>query len=168
MATYAAAQRWFDLSPGASDDEYNAYNFMVLTAPARPESYAVIPAVVHKDGTSRVQIVRQSTDPFTYAYLKAMGRRAGVEISVNTSLNVGSPIAQSPQQALETMKRSKGMDGLVLIGLEGDAFLAWHNVQTPPKDPRRLRRWLRSWQEETGIELAGVPDRARRHTPPCV
>ena len=154
MATYAAAQRWFELSPGASDDDYNAYNYMVLTAPARPESRATIPAVVHEDGTSRVQIVREKTDPLTYAYLKAMGRRIGVEISVNTSLNVGGPIVQTPKQALETLKRSKGMDGLVLVGGEGDAFLAWHDVQVPPKDPRRLRQWVRAWQDEVGAELA--------------
>ena len=155
MATYAAAQRWFELSPGASDDDYNAYNYMVLTAPARPESRATIPAVVHEDGTSRVQIVRQETDPLTFAYLEAMGRRAGVEVSVNTSLNVGGPIVQTPQQALDTLKRSKGMDGLVLVGLEGDAFLAWHDVEAaPPKDPRRLREWVRAWQQETGVEPA--------------
>jgi carbamoyltransferase len=156
MATSAAAHRWFELSPGASDDDYNAYNYMVLTAPARPESRSVIPAVVHQDGTSRVQIVRRETDPLTYAYLKAMGRRAGVEVSVNTSLNVGSPIVQTPRQALETLRRSRGMDGLVMIGVEGDAFLAWHNVQMPPKDPRRLHRWLRAWQGEVGIELVGT------------
>jgi carbamoyltransferase len=34
MATLEAAQRWFKLSPGASDDQYNAYNYMVLTARA--------------------------------------------------------------------------------------------------------------------------------------
>jgi carbamoyltransferase len=156
MVTDAAAHCWFDLSPGASDDDYNAYNYMVLTARARPESHRAIPAVIHKDGTARIQIVRPETDPFTYAYLQAMGRRAGVAVSVNTSLNVGSPIVQTPKQALETLKRSKGMDGLVMIGAEGDAFLAWHNVEVPPKDPRRLREWLYIWQEETGIEFVAV------------
>jgi Predicted carbamoyl transferase, NodU family len=156
MATSTAAHRWFELSPGASDNDYNAYNYMVLTAPARPVSRAVIPAVVHQDGTSRVQIVRQETDPLAYAYLKAMGRRVGVEVSVNTSLNVGSPIAQTPEQALATLRKSKGMDGLVMVGAEGEAFLAWHNVQTASKDPRRLRRWVQAWQEEIGVELAGA------------
>jgi carbamoyltransferase len=157
MVTYEAAQRWFELAPGASDDCYNAYNYMVLVAPARPESFAVIPAVIHKDGTSRLQIVRPETDPFTYAYLKAMGRRLGVEVSVNTSLNVGSPIVQTPAQALQTLKRSKGMHGLLLIGAEGDAFLAWHNVVAPPKDAgQQLQRWLNAWQEEVDVALPNV------------
>jgi carbamoyltransferase len=150
MLTYEAAHRWFELSEGASDDQYNAYNYMVLTAPARPESYAVIPAVIHKDGTGRLQIVRRDTDPFVHTYLKAMGERVGVEVSVNTSLNVGSPIVQTPAQALQALKRSKGMHGLFLIGDDGEAFLAWHNIQAPPKDAgAQLRAWRYAWQEET-------------------
>jgi len=79
--------------------------------------------------------VREELDPFVYAYLKAMGRRVGVEVSVNTSLNVGSPMAQTPEQALQVVKRSKGMSGLIMIGAEGDAFLAWHNVRVHPRMP---------------------------------
>ena len=37
-------------------------------------------------------------DPLTYAYLKALGRRIGVEMSVNTSFNVAGPIAQTPRR----------------------------------------------------------------------
>jgi carbamoyltransferase len=144
------AQRYFELAPGAAAEDHNPYNYMVLNARARPESYQRIPAVIHRDGTSRVQIVRAGVDPFTHAYLQAMGRRVGVEISVNTSLNVGSPMAQTPEQALQTLLRSKGMTGLVLIGAEGDAFVAWHHVIQEPKDAgRRLRDWYQQWQAET-------------------
>jgi len=157
MATYEAAHRYFELSPGAAADDYNAYNYMVLTAEARPESCRTIPAVVHHDGTCRIQIVREDIDPLTYAYLKAMGRRLGVEISVNTSLNVGGPIAQTPTQALETLKRSKGMTGLLMVAAEGDAFLAWHNVVSPPKDAgQRLMTWYRQWQAEEAPEPTWV------------
>lgn len=151
MATLAAAQRFFHLSPGASDDEYNAYNYMVLTAQAKPEAFDAIPAVIHHDGTGRVQIVREHVDPFCFAYLRAMGRRIGAEVSVNTSLNVGAPIAQTPRHALETLKKSKGMDGLFLISEEGDAWVAWHDVEAPPKDGgRRLRGWMEEWEREHG------------------
>lgn len=153
MATYEAARRWFELSPGASDGDHNAYNYMVLTARVRPEGRAVIPAVVHRDGTGRVQIVREQSDPFTFAYLKAMGRRLGVEISVNTSLNVGGPIAQTPVQALETLKRSFGMTGLFLIGSDGRAAVAWHDVVKPPKDAgARLRGWIEAWSAGPAAE----------------
>jgi carbamoyltransferase len=165
MATFEAAQRWFYLSPGAADDHYNAYNYMVLTAPARPESYEVIPAVIHRDGTGRIQIVREETDPLTHAYLKALGRRIGVEIAVNTSLNVGGPIVQSPTQALQALKRSKGMDGIIMLGQEGAAFLVWHNVLAPPKDAgQRLSRWLQAWQTEVGTRERMILKENTLHT----
>jgi carbamoyltransferase len=146
MATREAALRWFQLSPGAADGDYNAYRYMVLTALARPEAHAVIPAVIHHDGTGRIQIVRQETDPLTFAYLEAMGRHVGVEISVNTSLNVASPIAQTPEQAVQALRRSKGMDGIFMVAEEGDVYLVWHAVHEPPKDAgRRLLGWLGEW-----------------------
>ena len=147
MATLEAAKKWFELAEGASDDEYNAYNYMVLTTRARPEAYAAIPAVIHFDGTCRVQIVREDVDPFVHAYLRAMGRRVGAEVSVNTSLNVGAPIAQTPTQALETLKKSKGMTGLVMISDDGETFIAWHHVEAPPKDAgRTLRALIAEWR----------------------
>jgi carbamoyltransferase len=133
MATLAAARRFFELSAGGADDHYNAYNYMVLTARARMDAYAKIPAVVHKDGTARVQIVREEDDPFTNAYLKAMGRRLGVEVSVNTSLNVGSPIVQTPSQALGALKRAKALSGLVMISDEGRTWFAWPALAPCPE-----------------------------------
>jgi carbamoyltransferase len=157
MATYEAARQYFELSPGAADDEHNAYNYMVLTARARPESHTAIPAVVHRDGTSRVQIVREEQDPLTYAYLKAMGRRLGVEVSVNTSLNVGTPIVQTPEQALEALRRARALTALIMIAAEGDAFLVWHDVADPPKDGgRSLLASYERWQHETAGVLANA------------
>ena len=139
---------WFELSPGASDDDYNAYNYMVLTCRAKPEAHARIPAVIHFDGTCRLQIVRERLNPLIYAYLKAMGRHVGVEVSVNTSLNVGSPIAQTPVHALETLKRSKGMHGLFLVADNDEVYVAWHDVNSPPKDAgQALRNWICEWSD---------------------
>ncbi len=76
MMTLEAATRWFDLSPGASDADYNAYNYMVLTARARPGAAELMPAVVHEDGTARLQIVRAESDTLIHAYLKAVGTSA--------------------------------------------------------------------------------------------
>lgn len=146
MATMEAAHQYFQLDPGAADDDFNAYNYMVLTARAKADAYEEIPSVIHKDGTCRIQIVREDTNPLIYTYLKALGRRIGVEVSVNTSLNVGAPIAQTPQQGLETLQRSKGMHGLIMISAEGDAVMAWHHVDVPPKDSgSTLEKWFREW-----------------------
>jgi carbamoyltransferase len=147
MATLEAAKTWFELSPGASDANYNAYNYMVLTCPASSNAREMMPAVVHHDGTSRIQIVREHLDPFIHAYLMAMGRRVGVEVSVNTSLNVGAPIAQTPLHALETLKKSKGMHGLFMIADNGDAYVIWHDLERPPKDRgRALCGWIDEWR----------------------
>ena len=153
MATREAAERLFHLAPGASDDDYDAYNYMVLTAPARREAHDLIPAVVHRDGTSRLQIVREDVDPLIHAYLKAMGRRTGVEVSVNTSLNVGSPIVQTPEQALAALQKSHGLHALFLVADDGACLVAWHNAESKSKDSgRQLLQWIEDWKSETGID----------------
>jgi carbamoyltransferase len=153
MLTLEEAKRLYYLSEGASDDNYNAYNYMVLTVKAKADCYNLIPAVIHKDGTSRLQIVREETDPFSYAILKAIGRRLGVEVAVNTSLNVGTPIVQTPAQAIRALHRSRGMSGLLLVGSDGKVYLVWHNIEKPPKDAgRRLMQWVQEWSEAEKLE----------------
>jgi carbamoyltransferase len=155
MLTLEAAKQFFELSDGASDADYNAYNYMGLTAHAKPEAHARIPSVVHADGTGRLQIVRENTDPLTYAYLKALGVRIGVEVAVNTSFNVAGPIAQTPAQALDTLRRSKGLDAVLMFSGEGPVFAALHGGAGGAAGGARFRQWLSAWQAETGkrIEL---------------
>jgi carbamoyltransferase len=153
MLTLEAALEFFELSDGASDDDYNAYNYMVLTAHAKPEALRRIPSVVHADGTGRLQIVRENTDPLTYAYLKALGRRTGVEVAVNTSFNVAGPIAQTPAQALDTLRRSKGLDAVLMFSDEGPVFAALHTGTGRVGGGNRFRQWLTEWQAETGKRL---------------
>ncbi|MBI2715824.1 MAG: carbamoyltransferase [Rhizobiales bacterium] len=152
MLTLEAALEFFELSDGASDADYNAYNYMVLTAHAKPEARTRIPSVVHADGTGRLQIVRENTDPLTYAYLKALGRRIGVEVAVNTSFNVAGPIAQTPAQALDTLRRSKGLDAVLMFSDEGPVFAALHSG-TGQSGGNKFRQWLKAWQAETSHRL---------------
>jgi carbamoyltransferase len=144
MATLEAAQEYFDLLPGASDSGYNVYNYMVLTAQSKPHARAKIPAVIHADGTGRIQIVREEDDPLTHAYLKALGRHIGVEMSVNTSFNVAGPIAQTPSQAIDTLRRSKGLDAVLLVASSGVVHAAWHGGE---RDSGRFTGWLSQWNE---------------------
>jgi len=155
MLTLEAAKRWFDLSDGASDDNFNAYNYMVLTARAKPGARERIPAVIHSDGTGRLQIVREHTDPLTHAYLKALGRRIGVEVAVNTSFNVAGPIAQTVGQALETGRRAKGMDAVMIFSVEGPVFAAWLGGAEASRDRGRFRQWLGEWRAEQGMTACG-------------
>ncbi|QHO79222.1 carbamoyltransferase [Bradyrhizobium sp. CCBAU 051011] len=144
MATLEAAQEYFELLPGAADADYNAYNYMVLTAHSKPHAREKIPAVIHADGTGRIQIVRAEDDPLTYAYLKALGRHVGVELSVNTSFNVAGPIAQTPQQAIDTLRRSKGLDVVIMVADDGTVHAAWHGGT---RDSGRFRNWLADWKK---------------------
>lgn len=152
MATLQAASDYFDLEEGASDAAYNAYNYMVLTARAKPQARDKIPAVIHADGTGRIQIVREVDDPLTYAYLKALGRRIGVEISVNTSFNVAGPIAQTPQQAIDTLRRSKGLDAVFMVAGSGEVYAAWHGGE---RDSGRFTSWFSEWQQAREMRSFG-------------
>src|SRR5258705_2032445 len=120
---------------------------MVLTAQSKPHARDKIPAVIPADGTGRIQIVRANDDPLTYAYLKALGRRIGVEMSVNTSFNVAGPIAQTPQQAIDTLRRSKGLDVVLLVASDGTVHAAWHGGE---RDSGRIRGWLSAWRSARG------------------
>jgi carbamoyltransferase len=148
MATLQAAQEYFELHEGASDADYNAYNYMVLTAHSKPHARARIPAVIHADGTGRIQIVRADDDPLTYAYLKALGRRIGVEMSVNTSFNVAGPIAQTPQQAIDTLRRSRGLDVVLLVASDGAVHAAWHGGE---RDSGRFTGWFSEWKDQERV-----------------
>jgi carbamoyltransferase len=100
-------------------------------------------AVIHADGTGRIQIVRAEDDPLTYAYLKALGRHIGVEMSVNTSFNVAGPIAQTPSQAIDTLRRSIGLDVVLLVASDGAAYAAWHGGN---RDSGRFTGWFSEWK----------------------
>ena len=147
MATLEAALEYFDLEPGGSDAGYNAYNYMVLTAHSKPHAADKIPAVIHADGTGRIQIVRTEDDPLTHAYLKALGRHIGIEMSVNTSFNVAGPIAQTPDQAIETLRRSKGLDVVLMVASDGAVAAAWHGGE---RDSGRFTGWLAEWKAKSG------------------
>ncbi|MET7645926.1 carbamoyltransferase C-terminal domain-containing protein [Streptomyces sp. NPDC005426] len=61
-----------------------------------------IPAVVHVDGTARIQTVDAAAEPLVARMLTAFERRTGLPVVVNTSLNTaGRPMVDHPREALE-------------------------------------------------------------------
>lgn len=75
--------------------------YMTITFDVAPEWKDRIPEVVHADGTARVQIVEQDTNPRYYALLEALEKRTGNAVVLNTSLNRrGEPMVCSPADAL--------------------------------------------------------------------
>ncbi|MEU4574608.1 carbamoyltransferase C-terminal domain-containing protein [Nonomuraea sp. NPDC023979] len=73
-----------------------------------------IPAVVHANGTARVQTVHKDGNPFMYAVLSAFAQHTGIPVLINTSLNVkGKPMCGTPAMALDCLANS-GLDALLL------------------------------------------------------
>jgi hypothetical protein len=88
--------------------------FMLWVDPVQPDWRARIPAVVHADGTARVQTLTQEDHPRLFALLAAFERLTGVPLLVNTSLNVaGEPLVERPGEALAILRRGE-LDALVL------------------------------------------------------
>jgi carbamoyltransferase len=87
--------------------------FMLLTDQVRPEKWDVIPAVLHVDGSSRLQTVSQQTNPLYWQLIKEFGNITGVPIVLNTSFNENEPIVCTPEEALNCFLRTR-MDTLVL------------------------------------------------------
>lgn len=75
--------------------------YMTITFEVSEEWKQRVPEVVHEDGTSRVQIVEESTNPRYYGLLKEMERLTGNGAVLNTSMNRrGEPMVCSPTDAL--------------------------------------------------------------------
>ena len=87
---------------------------MLIAKPVRPGWRDKIPAIVHVDGTARVQTVREATNPMLYRLLKEFEARTGVPVLINTSFNIkGEPIVETPQDAVNCFLTT-GVDHLVM------------------------------------------------------
>ncbi|OLT13615.1 carbamoyltransferase [Actinomadura sp. CNU-125] len=76
--------------------------YMLFVHDVRPEWRARIPAVVHVDGTARVQTVADADEPLVARMLREFDRRTGIPVVINTSLNTaGRPMVDDPRDALE-------------------------------------------------------------------
>ncbi|PWV55436.1 carbamoyltransferase C-terminal domain-containing protein [Nocardiopsis sp. L17-MgMaSL7] len=76
--------------------------YMLFVHEVAPEWRDRIPAVVHVDGTARVQTVEHGDDPTTARLLAEFDALTGLPVLVNTSLNTaGRPMVDSPRDALE-------------------------------------------------------------------
>ena len=76
--------------------------YMLFVHDVAPEWRERIPAVVHVDGTARIQSVDRSKEPLVARMLERFADRTGLPVVVNTSLNtVGRPMVDDPRDALE-------------------------------------------------------------------
>lgn len=91
--------------------------FMLMAKHVKPEWRDKIPAIVHVDGTARVQTVNAQQNERLYRLLKEFDALTGVPVLLNTSFNVkGEPIVETPQDALECFLAT-GIDYLAMHDL---------------------------------------------------
>jgi len=109
FAPAVPAERAHEYFEGAAESP-----FMILAKRVRLAKRGEIPAVVHVDGSARVQTVRREANPRFHALLTAFGERTGVPVLLNTSFNVrGEPIVETPEDAVDCFLTT-GIDALVL------------------------------------------------------
>jgi len=88
--------------------------FMNITFEVKPGIADEIPAVVHVDGTARVQTVNRGQNALFYELLQELKRLTGHGLVLNTSFNLShEPIVCTPRQALSSFY-SSGLDALVI------------------------------------------------------
>ena len=88
--------------------------FMLLAKRVNPEWKDKIPAIVHVDGTARVQTVRREQNERLYRLLEEFEKLTGVPVLLNTSFNIkGEPIVEAPADAMNCFL-STGIDYLAL------------------------------------------------------
>ena len=77
-----------------------------------------IPAVVHNDGTGRLQSVKKENNLRFYNLINEYRKLTGVPLVLNTSLNYqGDPIVCKPEDAIKTFYLS-GLDLLYINNFE--------------------------------------------------
>ncbi|NMH98378.1 carbamoyltransferase [Pseudonocardia acidicola] len=76
--------------------------YMLFVHDVHPRWRDRIPAVVHVDGTARIQTVEPDADPLLARMLSGFEARTGLPVVINTSLNTaGRPMVDDPRDALE-------------------------------------------------------------------
>ena len=90
------ATDWFDFGKTSPDSP-----FMLRVIPFHPAAMDRVPAVVHVDGTGRVQTITREDDGLYHDLVARFHARTGIPLLLNTSMNVqGEPIVETPEDAL--------------------------------------------------------------------
>jgi carbamoyltransferase len=102
------ARDWFEIEQLDEPAHY-----MLIAYKVRKEKISLIPAVTHIDQTARIQLVTKETNPRFYKLISEFKRQTQIPILLNTSFNIQEPIVCTPEDAINTFKRSQ-IDCLVL------------------------------------------------------
>lgn len=99
--------------------------FMLLVAQVRPQFRRSLGAIVHVDGSARLQTVRKECDPFLHTVLHEIGRYTGLPVLLNTSFNRrDEPIVETPEDAL-TCFVNQSLDTLLIEDFIAEKHTPW-------------------------------------------
>lgn len=93
--------KWFDLR-GMEDSPH-----MMYAVNCQPGVEEKIPAIIHVDGTCRIQTVTEEQNPIYHRIISKFKEKTGVPIVFNTSFNLGGhPLVETLEDAVNTLKDS--------------------------------------------------------------
>lgn len=102
------AHKWFHIPKKSLSTDYMLFSFF-----AKDSCKELIPAVLHVDGSSRIQTVRNEVNEKYYCLIKEFFDLTGVPMLLNTSFNDDEPIVCSPHDAISTFLKTS-IDYLIL------------------------------------------------------
>lgn len=105
---------YFKISQKTKRDNSASNRWMLTVYPFLSKRKQLVPAVVHVDGSGRLESLRRQDNPMYYDLLDAYYQKTGVPILINTSFNVrGEPIICRPEEAIECLLKTD-IDYLVI------------------------------------------------------
>jgi carbamoyltransferase len=108
MVTEEALEQFFETTQPSP--------YMSFAPKAKEITYQIAPAIIHADGTCRVQTLTPAQNPILHQALVHIGKETGAPILMNTSFNfAGEAMVDTPDDAIRSFKVS-GMDVLYING----------------------------------------------------
>ena len=92
---------WFEIAK-----ETTATDFMLMAYPAKADGKDKIPAVLHVDGTGRIQTVKKELSPRYHEVIRSFFELTGIPLVLNTSFNDQEPIICTPADAIHTFLKT--------------------------------------------------------------
>ena len=80
--------------------------YMTAVIKFKEEVRDKVPAVVHLDGSARLQTVTENDNEWYYNFIKKFESMSGVPIVLNTSFNDREPIVETPEHAINCFLRT--------------------------------------------------------------
>ncbi|HSL52993.1 MAG TPA: carbamoyltransferase C-terminal domain-containing protein, partial [Pyrinomonadaceae bacterium] len=99
------AANWFDFDGTPPESP-----FMLRVVDVKPEKRNAVPAIVHVDGTGRLQTLTRQNNGRFYDLVQKFHQKTGVPVLLNTSFNrMGQPIIETPSDAIACLLNT-GLD----------------------------------------------------------